>query len=342
MTLKFLSSYDSTIYNHLEKAKESQLTSSTKVGGKRGAKGRGSKISFLSNDSQNNLIKIIGGEICERIVNMIKNGKAWALIADTTPDISHHEQLSICVRVVDSSGECSEHLLFCKKATGTTAQHLYDIILDAMKSKGVSFLNLVAQSYDGASNMSGCYGGLQALVKQRFGEHVVFVHCYAHCLNLVLSDTASAAIDVISLFGSLEKLYVLFSRSVKAHLVFETDQRSHNLTVMSLKRINTVRWSSRERSLRVFLQRFQSIQRALTQIASDTSFENNQRDVANGLLETFNKKDILATACLFREIFSVTGPLSLYLQTIDIDLGKAIHIDRFFCKPTAEIASEDR
>ena len=40
--LKFLSSYNSTIYNHLEEAKESQLTSSTKVGGKRYAKGRGS------------------------------------------------------------------------------------------------------------------------------------------------------------------------------------------------------------------------------------------------------------------------------------------------------------
>ena len=46
--LKFLSSYDSTIHNHLEKAKEFPLTSSTKVGEKRGAKDRGSEISFLN------------------------------------------------------------------------------------------------------------------------------------------------------------------------------------------------------------------------------------------------------------------------------------------------------
>ena len=44
--------------------------------------------------------------------------------------------------------------------------------------------NLVAQSYDEASNMSG-YNDLQAKVKELVGkEHIIFVHCYAHALNL--------------------------------------------------------------------------------------------------------------------------------------------------------------
>ena len=52
--------------------------------------------------------------------------------------------------------------------------------------------------------MSGCYNGLQTIIKEKVGEHVAFVHCYAHTLNLVLSDSASVAVPVISLFNDLE------------------------------------------------------------------------------------------------------------------------------------------
>ena len=35
-------------------------------------------------------------------------------------------------------------------------------------------------------------------------------------------------------------------------------------------------------------------------------------------------KQFLATAYLFREIFASTGPLSRYLQRVDVDFGKAL------------------
>ena len=83
----------------------------------------------------------------------------------------------------------------CKRASGTTAMELYNVISETLASKAVSFDKLVAQTYDGASNMSGCYNGLQAIIKQKVGDHVVFVHCYAHMLNLVLSDSAGIAVQ---------------------------------------------------------------------------------------------------------------------------------------------------
>ena len=91
------------------------------------------------------------------------------MIADTTPDVTHKEQLSICVRIVDEFGDCSEHLLSCQRASGTSAVALYDVIAAALESYGVTFEKLVAQAYDGASNMSGCYNGLQAIIKRRSG-----------------------------------------------------------------------------------------------------------------------------------------------------------------------------
>ena len=165
-SLNYLSAYDATTANHLEKVGDQQAMTKRRKGGKKGAKGHGSKLTFLSNDTQNNLISIIGKEI--------SSCRAWALITDTTPDVSHYEQLSICTRIVNRNGKCSEHLLSCKRAYGTKAMELYNLISETLISKGVSFDKLVAQTYDGASNMSGCYNGLQAIIKEKVGEHVAF------------------------------------------------------------------------------------------------------------------------------------------------------------------------
>ena len=129
---------------------------------------------------------------------------------------------------------------------------------DTHLEKCVAF-KLVAQTYDGPSNMSGCYNGLQAIIKEKVGEHVDFVHCYAHTLNLVLSESASVAVPVISLFNDLEALYVLFSKTQRMHGLFEAAPREGNLKVLSLKRLNTIRWHSRKLCLKVLVSLYDCI-----------------------------------------------------------------------------------
>ena len=144
-------------------------------------------------------------------------------MVDTTPDITHIEQVSICIRIVANSGKSSEHLLGCQEATNTTAAALYGVIEQAFKLKSIPLYKLVAQTYDGASNMSSCYNGLQTIVKEKIRKHILYVHCYAHSLNLVLFDVASDNINVLNLFSNLESLHNLFNRSHKVHVhVFES------------------------------------------------------------------------------------------------------------------------
>ena len=107
--------YDQTIAYHLEKVeveyqKLEERNANTEKGDKRRKAGPGSKITFLSNDTQNKLIEIIATEIVSEIVQMIDDCMAWALIADTTPDVIKNEQLRICVRVASKEGNVSEHL----------------------------------------------------------------------------------------------------------------------------------------------------------------------------------------------------------------------------------------
>ena len=114
-----------------------------------------------------------------------------------------------------------------------------------------------------------------------------------------------------------------FSRSQKIHSLFEDIQKDERLKVLTLKRVNTVRWYSLEFCLKVFLERYSCIIQVLENVVTGTSFDENQRLTAEVLLTSFQLKQIVATACLFREIFAITGPLSRYLQSIDVDLGKA-------------------
>lgn len=50
--------------------------------------------------------------------------------------------------------------------------------------------NIIGQSYDGASLMSGSVGGVQTKFRQSHpsASQAVYVHCMAHKLNLVIID----------------------------------------------------------------------------------------------------------------------------------------------------------
>lgn len=56
----------------------------------------------------------------------------------------------------------------------------------------------------------------------------------------------------------------------------------------------------------------------------DISFDRNQRNTSAGLLTQIHTKQFLATAHFFWEIFASTGPLSRYLQRVDVDFRKAL------------------
>ena len=106
---------------------------------------------------------------------MIRDCRAWAIIADAIPDISKHEQLSLGTRIVSKDGSVQSIFYY--------AQELHP---EQFKHNILKSLRLVAQRYDEASNISGQYNRLQNNIQKNIGEHVIFNHCYAHALNLLL------------------------------------------------------------------------------------------------------------------------------------------------------------
>lgn len=79
-------------------------------------------------------------------------------------------------------------------------------------------------TYDGAAVMSGDIGGLQAKVQEHYPK-ALFIHCFSHSLNLVLSQAASNIRDCKIFFQTLTGTF--FSKSSK---------RTHTLTSFMQKK----------------------------------------------------------------------------------------------------------
>ena len=65
-------------------------------------------VTYLSAQSQNEFIDIIGKEVQYQIISEIKEAGIYAIMADTTPNVSHKDRLALACRYVSSSGQPTE------------------------------------------------------------------------------------------------------------------------------------------------------------------------------------------------------------------------------------------
>lgn len=156
----------------------------------------------LSKTIQNELIDLIKDEITIFIENAINNAPFFACIVDETTDITEKAQCSIVCRLVDAKGAVQEYFLgFFDLGEERNAPALRDLLFGFI-GKFYCQNKLVAQTYDGASVMSGQLNGLQKLVRDS-APLAMFTHCFAHRLNLVLQQSCSNITSVKIFFSTL-------------------------------------------------------------------------------------------------------------------------------------------
>ena len=90
-------------------------------------------------------------------VEGIQEAKYFSLSVDSTPDISHSDQLTVVMRCVGKSDhKVIERFLNFIPIASHTGEALANILLKFFKQVGIDAANIRGQSYDNASNMSGC------------------------------------------------------------------------------------------------------------------------------------------------------------------------------------------
>lgn len=172
------------------------------------------KFNYISWLRQNQLIEATAQFIRLKISYQVRNGKLSSVSMDTTYDNSKKEQLSFVIRYFnEETSSVHERLLSIKQCSSTTAQHLLSAFENICEINGLNWKQtLIGQSYDGSSIMRGAYGGLQALIKSH-NPAATYVWCYAHRLNLVLTDAVSCSSNARDMFGIIETIYDFISSS---------------------------------------------------------------------------------------------------------------------------------
>lgn len=139
--LELLSEYDPFLRSHIEQ---------------KANKGKGS-VSYLSSTIADEFIAILAADVRALIVKAIRRSKYFFLIVDSTPDVSHIDQLTVCARYVDDAGLAIERFLGFLENTGHKAKEMKFKVLDFLKKTEIIITDCRGQSYDNAANMSGIY-----------------------------------------------------------------------------------------------------------------------------------------------------------------------------------------
>lgn len=96
--------------------------------------------------------------------------------------------MSLCVRYSKELNVVERFLGFIDCSNKQDAETLTQHILEYLKICGLnSQTPILAQSFDGASVMSGKFNGVQAKIKTKF-PHAIYIHCMAHRVNLIVID----------------------------------------------------------------------------------------------------------------------------------------------------------
>ncbi|KAG5870890.1 hypothetical protein JTB14_006728 [Gonioctena quinquepunctata] len=291
-TIELIAKFDPILENYVQEISKKSLRNKNRreereQQGKYGS-GRGKFITFLSNNTFNKILYIICRLIQVRIADEIKRASMFSLQIDSTQDVAVVDQLSICVRYV-----------FDGKAS--------------LEELGLDMSNLVSQSYDGASNMSGEYNGLQTQFKIDSPD-VVFTHCHAHVLNLLIQDITNCCVASQDLFSLLNTTSVFMARSFRRANLWKDllKKEKGNEKLRKLKKISETRWNSKDA--------------ALTAVFHSAAEPNSSRYRFIYLLEALHLGYSNTTdAFLFLEIFTYATPLSKYLQTKGLDFLAAWH-----------------
>ena len=155
-------------------------------------------------------------EVITRIASECK-GRFFSIMCDEVSDRSNSELLSLVVRYTLDSGKVKEALIALVKVVSTAGADLCDVIVRCLNCLQFDLNLLIAQCYDGASNMSGRYNGVQARLKSLYPREPLFVHCWAHVLNLVIQDVVKSVHLCSRTFELLQKIYVVVEGSPKCH-----------------------------------------------------------------------------------------------------------------------------
>lgn len=306
--LELLSTYDTFLAAHIKKHAN---------------KGSG-HTSYLSHVISEELIGIMAKKVMCSITDEVKAAKYFSISVDSTPDISHMDQLTFTIRyVMPTTGPIERFLQFIPMLRHT-GRDIARTVLDSLKEKNIPISNCRGQSYDNASNMSGKYQGVQQIIKQECSE-AKYMPCMAHSLNLVGKCAAESCSAAVSLFALIQKIYsFLVASTYRWRRHCEVLETNKELKLKVDKKLSDTRWSARADAVAALSRAHKENITVLEELSTDHNQPPETRVEASGLLKGLKEIETVILLEVWDTVLERFQSTSIQLQKSGLSLNTAV------------------
>ena len=162
---------------------------------------------------------------------------------------------------------------------------------DISKTEQLSFsVRHCNENYNGASAMKRW----AVLLKNEVFKHAFYIHCFAHCNELVFTDVTSLSRLIAHAQDFCENMYTLAGVSPKRVLLFQNihkelaeenmDNGRDGGSSLKLKNLPRTRWTTRGAAADIILKRNVELQETLNTLSTDVSVTPECPGKSKGLL----------------------------------------------------------
>lgn len=287
---------------------------------------------------QKQIIKCCAQETTRRIIEDIGDDH-YAILADESSDVSHKEQLALCLRYVDKLGKVCERFLGLVHIADTSSLSLKAAIQSLLVSHHLTITQIRGQGYDEASNMKGQINGLKTLMMKE-SPSAYYIHCFAHQLQLVLIAVAKVDDGCVWFFSQVSRLLNIIGVSCKHHDMLR-DVRAQKIKEalelgeiesgtglnqeMGLCRPGETRWGSHYKTILHIIDMYSTIREVLMTLGKDQKVRDDWPNI-RGMVDSLESFEFVFNAHLMLVILGYTNELSQSLQKRDQDIVNAMSL----------------
>ena len=209
-----------------------------------------------------------------------------------------------------------EHFMGFLLADDTTGQGLLQLFLGHLEKLGLDLSNCRGQSYDNGSNMQGKTQGVQARMLQ-LNPKALCVQCGSHTLNLVVGDAAKSSTISLGYFGTLQRLYNLFSGSVQRWTILQEHVKD-----FSVKALSTTRWECRVDAVKAVRYQLPEIVDALTAVHKHATLKKDPEcaSTADSLKDNMMKWSFMVSTFVWYNVLYHINRVSKILQSPSVSI----------------------
>lgn len=279
-----------------------------------------SQVDFYnSTQIQNDIIEIIKTELLEDIVNEINVSSAFSIICDEATYSATKLQLSICIRYPQKTSKAiliKERFLGFIDVEEMSGTNLHRTITAYLQQIGVDVKKIRGQAYNSTTNLRVKFNKIAAEFK-REEPRALYIHCYAHFLDLAVIRFCKEVKELRSALKVLSSLFNTFHMSGEMSANFQKFCKlSQNETCT--KHTSQSCWTVHDHTLLSIIEGFPEIMETLKVMSSHSS-NTSLTDELSDLLTLVSKFEFIFCLKFLYRILSVIGILSKELQSETID-----------------------